>query len=783
MISLHADLLAVLNAVQIESNSSYRILKAKHEIVEDGSQPSLVDGRPVRLVEALAGDLYAKLYCRPTTVDSLIAIDETARRDHVNALAAANCGRGTWEAGWTVRELDTDGRLAVAKGAVTFWARPEGVRFARGQVPTGGHCRVWVPKEMRCFVPGFYMAHGDGDPEINGETAVEERMFRFYWHLTAPAAGPFIAAISSALNASRIAFQAKVLSDPAMYVRADAGVLYLRLSPDLHIGRLLSEIHSAVASGLRPSVPLFSSRIADGLGYAEDPAGSSSFGQHRCRLVAESLWDSYLQGEVGHDDRARRLASAFLTRGLDPLRPHREPGLPHELSFNFPTDRAAIEVTRPAGGRTISTAVLSTADHINTSIFECARRIGDTLCRMAYWDRDGRCCNWIGRSVTEESDGPGWPITPTASALGPDLYAGSAGIALYLAQLFAKTRDVDHRRTAVGAIARSIRQLDRLPKSERDSPLSLFSGDLGIAYAARRVATLTGERGLTDLAENIFERVVAAISQSHGLDVLTGNAGAIPVLLGLGRDTGRERFDDLAVLLGAELCEAAVREGNTCRWEPDRATRPAVATTPLSGLSHGAAGIGLAFFELHAATGRRDFLEMARGAFAFEDSLFDPEQGNWLDVRVSIRPNHFACTWCHGAPGIALTRLRAAALDSDFAEDYLKKARIALATTLDAIEINLASRMSDTCLCHGLAGLGEIALIASQRLENPALRDSAINVARAMIDRHGSSGEWPSGAPSRGPNPSLMVGLAGIGYWLLRLHDPEGVPSVLLHDP
>ena len=46
----------------------------------------------------------------------------------------------------------------------------------------------------------------------------------------------------------------------------------------------------------------------------------------------------------------------------------------------------------------------------------------------------------MGRSMTEVSRNDG-PITPTTAALGPDLYSGSSGMALFLAQLFAMTGD------------------------------------------------------------------------------------------------------------------------------------------------------------------------------------------------------------------------------------------------------------------------------------------------------------------------------------------------------
>jgi lantibiotic modifying enzyme len=47
------------------------------------------------------------------------------------------------------------------------------------------------------------------------------------------------------------------------------------------------------------------------------------------------------------------------------------------------------------------------------------------------------------------------------------------------------------------------------------------------------------------------------------------------------------------------------------------------------------------------------------------------------------------------------------------------------------------------------------------------------------IDTHG----WVTGVPLGVETPGLMTGLAGIGYQLLRLAEPEKVPSVLLVAP
>ena len=89
----------------------------------------------------------------------------------------------------------------------------------------------------------------------------------------------------------------------------------------------------------------------------------------------------------------------------------------------------------------------------------------------------------------------------------------------------------------------------------------------------------------------------------------------------------------------------------------------------------------------------------------------------------------------------------------------------------------------DASLCLGLAGLGEVVLIAGQLLDDETYQGRAQELGRAMIERHSASADWPSGVASGGPNPSFMLGLAGIGHWLLHLHDPQPSSSAAIADP
>ena len=107
-------------------------------------------------------------------------------------------------------------------------------------------------------------------------------------------------------------------------------------------------------------------------------------------------------------------------------------------------------------------------------------------------------------------------------------------------------------------------------------------------------------------------------------------------------------------------------------------------------------------------------------------------------------------------------------------------ARAAMTTTLDAIDENLPRPRHDASLCHGLAGLLEIALVAGRILDDSNCMAHANSTARTLIDRYARTIDYPSGLISGAVNPSLMLGLAGTGYALLRLHAPHRVPSILL---
>ncbi len=178
----------------------------------------------------------------------------------------------------------------------------------------------------------------------------------------------------------------------------------------------------------------------------------------------------------------------------------------------------------------------------------------------------------MGRSVAE-SGRDGLPATPCSAALGPSLYDGSAGVSLFLAQLYALTGEPAFRKTALGGIARSWRHLDGVPETD-SSRVSFFNGPLGVAFAAERIAALTAQEGDHGArVEAVLDRVAVAAAGPHLLDLIGGNAGAIPALLVLGRTAAPQKALGIAVSLGEELCRKADRR-QVLRSGPGTRTRP-----------------------------------------------------------------------------------------------------------------------------------------------------------------------------------------------------------------
>ncbi len=401
---------------------------------------------------------------------------------------------------------------------------------------------------------------------------------------------------------------------------------------------------------------------------------------------------------------------------------------------------------------------------------DAAARIARRLCRDALWH--GQECNWLGWAV--DVFGRNWSVVYKAQS--PNLYDGTAGIALFLARIHRLTGEELFAETAIGALNHSFAALPSLPEEVR---CGVYSGGLGIAWAAAAAGDALGDERIVRRALREAAGMGRATDQAPWLDVLGGAAGAIQALLEL--DLPQQAREH-----GARLLQAAVRGASGTSWD----TMPGQTTAHLCGYGHGAGGIACALLELWSATGEKRYRDTALDAFRYERSHYSAEHRNWPDLRdvspyLPAQPQApaqqvYAMGWCHGAPGIGLSRLRAHQLlpgDAAIAGEL----DAALATTAEACRKWVAMPGSGLCLCHGLGGNADLLIAAATALGRPELRAAAEEAARGVIAQIVPNDlPWPCGVNGGGETPNLMLGLAGIGYFFLRLYDSAEVPSLLL---
>jgi type 2 lantibiotic biosynthesis protein LanM len=394
-----------------------------------------------------------------------------------------------------------------------------------------------------------------------------------------------------------------------------------------------------------------------------------------------------------------------------------------------------------------------------------SRAVGDRLEAQALRGREGT--SWIGLANTHERL---WSIAPS----GMDLYDGLPGIALFLAYLGAITEEERYSALAQCTITTLRHQVER--GRSFITSIGGFTGWGGLIYTLIHLGTLWDEQSLLAEAEAMVEGLPPLIENDKELDFIGGAAGCIGSLLALHHCAPSDRTLDAAVQCGDRLIDCAQGMSHGIGWTTVGETKP------LAGFSRGAAGIAWALLELAALTGKERFRTAALDAIAYERSLFSHEAKNWPDLRelntanpvVDNGQSHFMTTWCHGAAGIGLARLRSLAHLDD--EQIRAEIDTTLKTTLTQ------GFGGNHSLCHGDLGNLELLLQASQVLGPPHWYAQANRVAAMILESINQHG-WLCGTPLGVESPGLMTGLAGIGYGLLRMAEPARVPSVLMLEP
>ena len=380
--------------------------------------------------------------------------------------------------------------------------------------------------------------------------------------------------------------------------------------------------------------------------------------------------------------------------------------------------------------------------------------------------RDGSV-TWVASTLTST----GWSLQP----VGADLYGGLSGIALVAAaylreQRAGRANPVTGVDLLLEAVLRSLKlfedqQVEHRSKGRfvRPPPPGGFLG-LGSQIWCRLVLERWGhgaEDGVSRAVE-LARGLPASVAADEVLDVLAGRAGAIVPLLALAARTGDEAFVALACELGDQILERAQRRGEAIFWSD------AQWPDGLGGFAHGVSGLGWALAKLGAATGHERFTRASGCAFRFEDALFDPDEQNWLDLRM-LPGTRTSSAWCHGCVGVGLARID---LDPPLLDPEVR--RVVRQAVHATYQFSLGW---NHCACHGDVGAWEFLDRGIRAGEGPpgVSRDALLAHILTSLEDHGPN----CGSLRRIFQPGLLAGQGGVLYQLLKCHPESDLPSFL----
>ncbi len=314
------ELVAVLDKVDILSQVAFSFDKGPASDVRNYAAGSGVaaSGDDL-LVKSIGAMLYDPCYTRRIRPrQDGQSQDPAPDKEFARRLAAANRGRERWDKGWVIHQFGPNGQAFVRKGDRERVAVPGAFIFdgAPGMAAQiGTSISVRAMSESFEAQPGYYFAFGEALDELADSLSV----VRLYFHSNAETVASLVGSLTSGLNRFQTPFQLKTPTAPGLYGRADATVLY--------VGSRYFPITARIVAGVRERVPLeaatplFTKTLWPGVGAAVEPGTGESFGQHRCRLVAEGIVDAWRQGEQKASARLAAVEARFAAAGLDFSRP------------------------------------------------------------------------------------------------------------------------------------------------------------------------------------------------------------------------------------------------------------------------------------------------------------------------------------------------------------------------------------------------------------------------------------------------------------------------------
>ena len=344
-----------------------------------------------------------------------------------------------------------------------------------------------------------------------------------------------------------------------------------------------------------------------------------------------------------------------------------------------------------------------------------------------------------------------WSLRP----MGLDLYDGLSGIAIFLASVNTKYPSEKYNNIFKLIQQKLFDYTDHngyFMQNLRTKDSGILKGEGSIVYTYFLLYKITGDKNFLFYAEKHYSQFEEIFFQCENPDYLSGCAGAIIVLTKLYSETTNRKYLDAAEMLGEKIWKMAKKqkEGYGIVSSIDD-------LLPLAGMSHGTSGYIMAYAYLFERIQKPDYYDRIIKLLRYENSLFNPEYGNWRDLRKTEQEGQNTNTWCHGAPGIALARLKLNSMEAFGNEEAVKSN---IHNCLYALEHN--RKIDSLCLCHGLSGNYWISNYIHKRLNIDFVEKKERGLEEILIRLQ----RLEHMLPRERYNISFMTGITGMGLLL-----------------
>jgi len=386
----------------------------------------------------------------------------------------------------------------------------------------------------------------------------------------------------------------------------------------------------------------------------------------------------------------------------------------------------------------------------------------------------------IVREAKEDAEGIYWEVLDETGqrVICEDIYTGTSGIINFLLEYYNLTKKSD----VLKIISKSASWLFNYCMKTPNSNYAFYTGRVGTVYTLIKVWQITNNEIHIPKTLKLIENICPHLKESEN-DLLNGNAGTILGLLFIYDETKDQNIKQSVINITKFLIQNVNITHNGFFWNKSSST-----SKGLCGISHGSGGIGLVLLELGKYFNNKLFKDIARKAFDYENHFYNESENNWPDFRTGnydlgkIKANNnlqvnndffltprYVSSWCHGAPGIGLTRIRAYEILGD--EEYLKDI---VHAGKNIITTNNQHKTYSSCLCHGVLGNNSFFLEMYKRTRKDEYLDLFRESCLKLRSEKETSGFYIPGRALKAQSDfSLFLGLSGVGYSFIQALKPK----------